>query len=304
MNCILLDVNSVIGISKWLSISYRVDSDVVYSTTIGNARASTRGIDNETIPRFFYVMPNHGYIIINHKRACIMKCAICDTEIRGHYLTDTWQQSICAEHKVEQCFSCGRFVKPSELHLPDSRCLCSFCQPSIVSLPQHVEWVEKRVRSILSIHGITDIPQNVPIRLVSPKKMATLNTTGKINLLQPGLALTSKIMGLFFSRYNHTIYIFSHLPKVQFAGILAHEMLHLWQNERNISLPLFYTEGFCNVGSYVVYKAINTDLSRHLIKKLKEDPNPIYGDGFRVVARIFKQNPNLCHVMDCIKNKS
>ena len=30
-----------------------VGSNVVCSTTIGNARASTRGIDNRTIPRFF-----------------------------------------------------------------------------------------------------------------------------------------------------------------------------------------------------------------------------------------------------------
>ena len=30
-----------------------VGSDVVCSTIIGNARASTRGIDNRTIPRFF-----------------------------------------------------------------------------------------------------------------------------------------------------------------------------------------------------------------------------------------------------------
>ena len=30
-----------------------VGSDVVCSTIIGNARASVRGIDNRTIPRFF-----------------------------------------------------------------------------------------------------------------------------------------------------------------------------------------------------------------------------------------------------------
>ena len=32
-----------------------VGSNVVCSTTIGNARASTRGMDNRTIPRFFCV---------------------------------------------------------------------------------------------------------------------------------------------------------------------------------------------------------------------------------------------------------
>ena len=32
-----------------------VGSDVVCSTIIGNARASVRGMDSSTIPRFFYV---------------------------------------------------------------------------------------------------------------------------------------------------------------------------------------------------------------------------------------------------------
>ena len=36
-----------------------VGSDVVCSTIIGNARASTRGMDNRTIPRFFVSM-KHG----------------------------------------------------------------------------------------------------------------------------------------------------------------------------------------------------------------------------------------------------
>ena len=40
--------------SAWsLYIHIGVGSDVVCSTIIGNARASVRGIDNRTIPRFF-----------------------------------------------------------------------------------------------------------------------------------------------------------------------------------------------------------------------------------------------------------
>ena len=39
-----------------------VGSDVVCSTIIGNARASVRGIDNRTIPRFF--MPDFEKLFI------------------------------------------------------------------------------------------------------------------------------------------------------------------------------------------------------------------------------------------------
>ena len=233
-----------------------------------------------------------------------MKCAICHIDIKGRYLIDAWGQTVCAGHKTEFCSSCGRFVAPTDLHLADGRCLCSYCKPSVVSLPQHVEWVEKRVRAILSSHGITDIPTGIPIQIVTPNEMARLNGSKQLNLFQPGLTQTAKLIGLFMSsRCRHTIYIFDYLPKIQFAGVLAHEMLHAWQNEKGISLPPAYTEGFCNVGSYVVYEAINTDLSRLFIKRLEEDPSPVYGDGFRKAVAVYKQKMNLRTTMEVLKHK-
>lgn len=230
-----------------------------------------------------------------------MKCTICNTEIRGRYWVDPWQQTICASHKVEHCSSCGRFVKPSDLHLPDGRCLCASCHSSVVRLPQHIEWVEKRVRSILASCGVADIPQ-VPVRLVTPAEMAKLNRAGTINLFQPGLTLTAQTMGLFFSRSNHTVYIFDYLPKIQFAGVLAHELLHVWQNEKGISLPPLYVEGFCNVGSYVVYKAIGRELAHHFIRQMEVSPDPVYGDGFRKVVEMYRNvGEDLVSTMNYIK---
>lgn len=221
-----------------------------------------------------------------------MKCTLCGAVLRGNYLIDSWQQPVCACHKVEYCSSCGRFVKPSELHLPDGRSLCSFCQSSVVSLPQHVEWVEKRVRSILFSHGIQNMPKDILIKLVTPMEMAKLNGTGQVNLFQPGLACTSRTVGLLVSRCKHTIYIFNHLPKIKFAGVLAHEMLHAWQHEKGISMSSMLIEGFCNLGSYVVYAAINTELSQYFMKCLEEDTDPVYGDGFRKVLEIYRNVGN------------
>lgn len=231
-----------------------------------------------------------------------MKCSICNTDIIGRYLIDAWGQTICADHKKEHCSSCGRFVRPADTHLTDGRCLCAYCLPSVVRLPEHIAWVETRVRSILASHGISDIPKDIPIRLVSPTEMSKLSGSRHINLSQPGLTRTLKTMGLFFKHFSHRIYLFDYLPKIQFAGVLAHEMLHVWQNERSISLSSKYTEGFCNVGSYVVYSSINTELSRCLIKQLEEDPDPVYGDGFREVVNVFKLKKNLCNTIENICN--
>lgn len=96
-----------------------------------------------------------------------MKCSICNTDIIGRYWIDAWGQAICTDHKIEHCSSCGRFVRPIDTHLTDGRYLCAFCLPFVVRLPEHIAWVEMRVRSILASHGIPNILKDIPICLVS-----------------------------------------------------------------------------------------------------------------------------------------
>lgn len=229
----------------------------------------------------------------------IMRCAICNNIIIGSYYTNEWGQAVCSSHSpVASCSSCNRFVKPTDRHLPDERWICAACQPSIVSQPWHIEWVDKKVRQILAAKGAV-IPA-AQIRMIPPAEMARLNGTNQINLFQPGLTYTQQTFNPLSSTQQHTIYVFDNLPKVQFAGILAHEMLHAWQNERRISLPAHLCEGFCNVGSYVVYQAIGNDLALHFIKRLEQDPNPVYGEGFRKVAAVYRRKGNLTETMNVL----
>lgn len=230
-----------------------------------------------------------------------MKCVICGAEIFGRYLVDVWGQPMCAGHKIEYCSSCGRFVKPSDLHLPDGRCLCPFCVPSVVRLQQHIDIVEQRVRPVLAKNGIGDLPAAIPIKLVPAAELARLNGSGQVNLNQQGLTKTLKSIGLHGPKCSHTIYMLDNLQKTRFAGVLAHEMLHVWMNEKGISLQPQLTEGFCNVGSYVVYKAINTEMSLNMIKMLEQDPSPVYGDGFRRVVELYRKCNSLTQVMMQLK---
>ena len=230
-----------------------------------------------------------------------MKCVICGNEIRGRYLVDVWQQPMCAGHNIEYCSSCGRFVKPGDLHLPDGRCLCSYCVPTIVRTQQHIEWVEQRVRPMLAKNGIGDLPASIPIKLVSPAEIARLNGSAQVNLNQQGLTKSSKSMSILGTKCSHTIYMQDNLPRIRFAGVLAHEMLHVWMNEKGITLQPMLTEGFCNVGSYIVFKAIDNDLSLHMIKLLEQDRDPVYGDGFRKVVEFYRKNNSLTQVMMQLK---
>ena len=230
-----------------------------------------------------------------------MKCAICHTDIKGQYLIDAWGQSVCAEHKTEFCSSCGRFVASTDLHLTDGRCLCSYCKPSVVSLPQHVEWVEKRVRAILSSRGIMDIPAGIPIKIVTPNEMAHLNGSRQLNLFQPGLTQTTKLMGLFMSSCKtHHLYIrlSSEISVCRCIG--SRNASRLAKRKRHLASSCLYRR-ILQRWFVCGYEAINTDLSRFFIKRLEEDPSSVYGDGFRKVVAVYKQKMNLQEVIYFIK---
>ena len=82
---------------------------------------------------------------------------------------------------------------------------------------------------------------------------------------------------------EYTIYVFRELSRVAFAQVLAHELLHVYQYTNNIHPPKAKCEGFCNLGSYVVLKAINNAEAKAAINNLRSNPDKIYGDGFRLL---------------------
>ena len=229
-----------------------------------------------------------------------MRCTICNTILFGTYLVDGWKQPICATHKVEYCASCGRFVKPTDIHLADGRCVCSYCQPGIVHTPQHIQWVEQQVRTMLAKHGFVGLPTNIPIQIVTPQEMAKENRTGIINLNQAGLTRYSGVSGVSSIRKEYKIFVLNYLQKIKFAAVLAHELLHAWQYEKGISLSAPMTEGLCNLGAYLVLEEINQEMSRVLIKSLEDDHDLIYGDGFRKVLALYKQLGSVNKVVECL----
>jgi hypothetical protein len=92
---------------------------------------------------------------------------------------------------------------------------------------------------------------------------------------------------------EHEISLLEGLPDLQFRGVLAHELLHVWLNEAGLQPPTELMEGFCNLGSYAVYSSAETELDQGLAKvlmqQMEQDPDPVYGDGYRVMKAILDQ---------------
>lgn len=223
-----------------------------------------------------------------------MKCTICNEEITTSYRTNRWKQATHSYHDIHCCASCSRFVKPSDICLSDGRHICEFCAPAIVKSQQQIEWVEQQVRPILAQNGIKNLPANIPLEIVTTSGMAKIQHRREINPMQLGLTLTKGIFGLLMRSMSHHIYILEGLHKILFAGTLAHEYLHVWQNEHSIKLPPPRCEGFCNLGSFVIYRSIGNELAHFLYEQLRDSPDPIYGDGFREVKAIYDNAGGKC----------
>ena len=101
-----------------------------------------------------------------------------------------------------------------------------------------------------------------------------------------GFAETLKMArGKSLISIEHRIFILHSFQRIKFAGILAHEMLHAWLNERQNNKSKKEIEGFCNLGSYLYYTNCKDERAKYLIKQMEDDPNPIYGDGYRKMKK-------------------
>lgn len=217
-------------------------------------------------------------------------CLICHEPIIGSYYIDSWQQIVHTHHEIKLCFNCGRIVMNEGIRLNDGRHICFQCQPSLVKTKQDVDWVNEKTRKMLTKIGFNDIPQDVPIEICDSNKLNSLYGENIINPNQRGLAQFTQLSQNGVFKVEHKVYIIDNLTKTVFAGVLAHELLHVWQNQKNINAPQNITEGFCNLGSFLMYKTINNEVSIKLIDSLNKDENPIYGDGFRKIKEFYDKN--------------
>ncbi len=218
-----------------------------------------------------------------NKLIYMMKCVYCGKELTpGMYRKDIYG-NVAHVGCSHLCFCCNRLVTSKDVKLPDNRWWCADCQQKAVVTNQHIEWVHTRVRKMLAVHGIDDKkwPKSLTINIVHPKFVP-----GREPTTAHKFGDTQYSRSLFSKSYN--VRMLDHLHRIVFAGVLAHELLHVWQFEQGISLSRQeLTEGFCNLGSWVVYEQMNTPLSKGMMLRVENDPTPIYGPGFRLVKAVY-----------------
>lgn len=218
------------------------------------------------------------------------KCFLCGKPIVDAYYIDWYGHKVCINHNqpIPRCVSCGQYCDQTAVKIGTGALFCSYCQKHKMD-KRDCSHIIEFVRKIYDKSPIGCIT-NWHLKVVDASMLYRM--TGDVNVR--GLAQAYGD--------DYTIFVFRHLSKVQFANVLAHEMLHIWQYNRNLKANSVLTEGFCNLGSYVVMKAINNVESNATIDRMIHSQDPIYGEGFRLMKSLFEQGQWKTAINELINN--
>jgi hypothetical protein len=224
----------------------------------------------------------------NTKLPC---CSVCTLPLEGKYIRDNWGNMSHLNHnnyKTNICHSCSRIISQKTsnggIQYGDSRYVCGICRITEIISDEQINQSKQRVIIQLNEAGFDYIPNYISVCL-SDKK--TLNQRLGVNLKENSHGYTKTIVKKENNKIvsiEHSIFILYGLPRLKFEGVLAHELIHVWLNERDIKMPSKDIEGFCNLGTALIYQKDGTANGNSYLKNMSENPDPIYGDGYRKMS--------------------
>jgi hypothetical protein len=221
-----------------------------------------------------------------------LKCNVCNLIIEGEYLVDNWGNNSHKKHGDSDaafCDSCSRFIsEPTSKGFTkynDGRKICGICQETeIIEVHQTVPSKLKVIEQLNAV-GFKYIPSLIKVTLTDKitinKMLGTSMTNNTHGCTQ---TVVKSANGKLISK-EHSIAMLYGLPKLHFEGILAHELLHVWLNEKNLDMPDHETEGFCNLGADLIYRNDRSKFAYVLLKQLDADTDKVYGDGYRLMSK-------------------
>lgn len=222
-------------------------------------------------------------------------CSLCSTEIQGSYLYDHWGNKAHSAHDGQptgQCHVCARLVASGlaeSRQLSDGRLLCQPCARSEVQDFQAIQAAKLAVIARLQAVGFDYIPDYVKVSLSEDQQLLNQRMRSSPTANIHGLTRTveRQIPG-YGLMLEHQIQIISGLPHIAFMGVMAHELLHVWIHENQLRhLSHAQVEGFCNLGTALMMQQAPAEeqaLASVLLRRMAEDTDSAYGEGYRAMA--------------------
>ena len=260
--------------------------------------------------------------------ACLEKtlpqCHICHKPCKEGFRIKDWEYGsifFCKNCvKKPKCFSCQ--LPGATFELKDGRMICKRCDKTAINDKKEARKIYQKVKLLLKEHF--NIPTNAKIKVdlidvktmhnLSTKNQRTHNTTTPEVNLELGLYFVNKIYkdttrtkfsftkGFYeetttkLTHEAYNIYALYGTPYNKLIEVFAHELAHdyFYNKFPNIH-DLKTKEGFSEyisslVNSYYKLKRCNI--------RMQNNPDPIYGGGYRMIKKIADKNGGLDGVIE------
>jgi len=214
------------------------------------------------------------------------RCDICGEPLGDSVITDFWGTKFHPHHVKEfpSCVVCGRLIQRDGVELEPDRWMCPICAETAVSTPEKARELLEMTREKLARLGIVVTTLGLRIQLVTFGKLNEGRMSGAAAHNYAAILWNSSRSDLGES--TATIKVLANLPEDLMQGVIAHELMHLWQHENGAdAAPLELREGSANWASSLIYSQMGNDRGRYFLGGLEKSNDPLYGVGYRNVAK-------------------
>ncbi len=216
------------------------------------------------------------------------KCAVCGLALESRFVKDPWGNAFHAAHDGKQtpsCHFCFRVISEDTSQgggkSQSSDIICGICQKTVV-YSSAKDLAVRDVRGILASRGVTGLPGDIPVTLVSREKLFSLRGQTHSPDTQ-GFARTRVTETSKNRTTDHHIFVLRGIPLLTFKMIVAHELMHTWQNEHGIRLPEIQEEGLSELGASWVLEGEQTRHAEILLEAMERNQDTVYGRGFSLM---------------------
>ncbi|WP_326852962.1 protein DA1 [Actinocrinis sp.] len=198
------------------------------------------------------------------------RCFFCGRGLFGRYCVSALGVPFCEAHQdIAACRFCGA---PADAAEPTAE-LCAFCVRDAVLT---------RTDSAREIPGIRDEMHRLDLRLNVPVRVRLAD---RAQMAQRGGHQNTAGLTEYVADHVVSITIVKGLVRRQFGATVVHECMHAWLVQ-NAFPPLSdrICEGLCQAMAYRYLREHRGEpRAKLLMERLRDDPDPIYGDGFRMI---------------------
>ena len=251
----------------------------------------------KSIKEKYLIEDNQKYHEHCYYNYIIEKCSICNKPLIDNYLIDSWNNKYHNYHK-NHCNSCNRIISDSTsqggFYINKDRLLCGICKKTIIKSKKDTKRSKKYVIKLLEKHGFLGISLDVPIQIVQQEILCNLynnsNCSSHRGLTHYEYKYNAQTKIIDENSKENKIYILDYLPEIEFLSILAHEYLHVWLNINDLKYNSSITEGFCQLGSALIYESNLSEFSKVKLHEMKINTHPDYGIGYNKMKNCLDEN--------------